>query len=84
MQLFSKIFSFHHISTVLYSIQCTNHVWVKTSKLKSIDKFNVQGNKVNTLICCLGGRVSYLELLFLTVLALPNASSTGFDCSQTN
>lgn len=27
-------------------------------------------------------REMYLELLFLTVLALPNASRTGFDCKK--
>jgi hypothetical protein len=57
---------------------------LKLLKSKSTDKFDVKGNKVNALLYCLGGRVSYLELLFLTVLALPNASSTGFDCIQTN
>jgi hypothetical protein len=30
----------------------------------------------------MSSELSHLELLFLTVLAFPNASRTGFDCNQ--
>lgn len=41
-----------------------------------------QADSLNTLLHCPNKKVPYLELLFLTVLALPNASRTGFDCTQ--
>lgn len=40
----------------------------------------IRENKTHGIIYCPDIRKSHLELLFLTVLALPNASRTGFDC----
>jgi len=40
----------------------------------------IRENKTHGIIYCPDIRKFHLELLFLTVLALPNASRTGFDC----
>jgi len=49
---------------------------------KIIDIPEIIENKTHKILYLPHYRETHLELLFLTVLAFPNASRTGFDCTQ--
>lgn len=55
---------------------CCSHV----TSTQQNTRVRIKENKTRNYL--LSTCKTHLELLFLTVLALPNASRTGFDCTQ--
>lgn len=67
------------LSTIYSQFQeCRSEECIVILQTKTIRK---QEKTTETVQISKNLRVSHLELLFLTVLALPNASRTGFDCT---